>query len=204
MLTKEQMRILGIFKKDIFAKLTFRQIKEQSGQKSNNIVQIALKQFQKQNIIKTQKTGDVTAYSLNMDNNLAPAYVNLINEIEISENKKLPKSVLKEIQNRILKHSEFFILIVFGSHAEGKASEKSDLDIAVIAETERSRKEIIPYMETVKRREITSIDYHVFTRKEFLEMLEIDQQNAGKEIYRKNIIYYGLIEYYNLIRGAKI
>ncbi|VVB59460.1 Nucleotidyltransferase domain protein [uncultured archaeon] len=203
MLTKEQLKIFAVFKKDIFASLTFKQIKAQSRQKSNNLIQIALKEFQRQNLVKTQKTGDVASYSLNLGNNLTLSYLNLINELEIYGNKKLPKSALKEIQDRISKYSEFFILLVFGSFAEGKATAKSDLDIAVIAESEQSKKEIAPYIETIKRREIINIDYHVFTRNEFLEMLRIDQQNVGKEIYRKNIAYYGLIPYYNLIRTAK-
>lgn len=203
MLTKEQLNILSVFKKDIFAKLTFKQIKEKSAQKSNNIVQIALKQFRKHNLLNSEKTGDVTIYFLNLDNNLTLAYLNLINELELDANKKLPKSILKEIQRKIAKYSEFFILLVFGSYAENKAADKSDLDIAIIVETEQSKKEVTPYLETAKRREIMTIDYHVFTRSEYLEMLQIDQQNVGKEIYRKNIIYYGLIEYYNMVQGVK-
>lgn len=203
MLTKEQLKILAVFKKDIFASLTFKQIKAQSLQKSNNIVQLALKEFQKQNLLNAQKTGDVTAYSLNLDNNMASAYLNLINELELCANKKLPKEILKDIQCRIFKYSEFFILLVFGSYAENKATKQSDLDIAIIAETEKSKKEMAPYIETIKRRELINLDCHIFTREEFLEMLQIDQQNVGKEIYRKNIAYYGLIAYYNLVRRVK-
>ena len=55
MLTKEQLNILSVFKKDLFSSLTFKQIKQQSRQKSNNIVQIALKEFQKQDIVKTKE-----------------------------------------------------------------------------------------------------------------------------------------------------
>ena len=202
MLTKEQMNILGVFHSNIFAELTFKQIKEQSKQKSNNIVQIALKEFQKQNLIKTKTTGDVTAYSLNLDNNLTISYLNLVNQGEISK-KKFPKEVLAEIQKRVFKQTEFFILIVFGSYANGKATKKSDLDIAVIVETEKTKNEITPFLETIKRREIKPIDYHIFIRGEFLEMLKADFENVGKQIYKNNLIYYGYIEYCNLIRRTK-
>ncbi|MEA3343925.1 MAG: nucleotidyltransferase domain-containing protein [archaeon] len=203
MLTKEQLKIFGAFKKDIFAHLTFKQIKERSRQKSNNVVQIALKQFQEENLVKVQKTGDVTAYFLNMDNNLALSYLSLINELEINENKKVPKKVLKDIQKRVSRFSDFFVLMVFGSYAKNKATKRSDLDIALIVDSEQSKKEIAPYIETIKRREIIKIDYHVFTRNEFVEMLTVDEENVGKEIYRKNIIYYGLTEYYNMINGIQ-
>lgn len=205
MLTKEQLKILGAFRKDkdIFISLTFREIKEKSSQNSNNIIQLALKQFQKENLIKTNMVGDVSAYSLNLDNNLTLSYLNLINELDNIDNKKLPKKTLKDIQNRISKYTEFFILLVFGSYAENKATSKSDLDIAVIIETEQSKKEITPFLETIKRREIISIDYQIFTRNEFIEMLETDEENIGKEIYRKNIINYGLIEYHNMIKRIR-
>ena len=173
MLTKEQVNILSVFKKDIFNSLTFKQIKEQSKQKSNNIVQIALKEFQNQNIIQSKKTGDVTTYNLNLSNNLALSYLNLINEYEIKKT-KIPLGITDEIEKKVFKYTEFFILLVFGSYAKSKATKKSDLDIAFIVESEATKKEITPYIETIKRREISSIDYHIFTKAEFLEMLKAD------------------------------
>jgi len=202
MLTKQQLNIFGVFKKDLFASLTFKQIKDESRQKSNNIVQIALKQFKEQDLVDTKATGDVTTYFLNLNNNLTLSYLNLINNSEIQK-RKFPKEILTEIQKRISKQTNFFILMVFGSYAKNKATEKSDLDIAVIVESEQTKKEIAPLLETVKRREIKSIDYHIFTRSEFLEMLKVDVENVGKQIYKNSIIYYGFIEYCNLIRGRK-
>ena len=192
MLTKQQLNIFGVFKKDLFASLTFKQIKEESKQKSNNIVQIALKEFKEQNLVKTAITGDVTTYSLNINNNLPLSYLNLINDLEI-QRRKFPKEILSEIQKRISKQTNFFILILFGSYAKNKATEKSDLDIAVIIESEQTKKEVTPLIETVKRREIKPIDYHSFTRNEFLEMLRADIENVGKQIYKKSIIYYCFI-----------
>ncbi len=202
MLTKEQLNILSIFKKDLFSSLTFKQIKQQSRQKSNNVVQIALKEFQKHDIVKTKKTGDVTTYCLNFNNNLALSYLNLINESEISKI-KLPRKALDDIQNRTFRHTEFFILIVFGSYAKNEATKKSDLDIAVIVESEHTKMEITPFLETIKRREVLQIDYHIFTRVEFLEMLKADFENVGKQIFKSNIIYYGYIPYCNMIKRTK-
>ena len=202
MLTKQQLTIFGVFKKDLFASLTFKQIKEESKQKSNNIVQIALKKFKEHDLVKTEITGDVTTYSLNLNNNLTLSYLNLINDSEIQK-RKFPKEILSEIQKRISKQTNFFILIIFGSYAKNKATENSDLDIAVIVESEPTKKEIVPLLETVKRREIKPIDYHIFTREELLKMLKAEYENVGKQIYKNNLIYYGFIEYCNLIRGKR-
>ena len=202
MITKEQIKILGVFNKNLFTSFTFRQIKEQSQQKSNNVVQIALKEFQKQDLVTIKKIGNVKTYNLNLDNNLTLSYLNLINELEIRR-KIFPKEILAEIKKKIEKKSEFFILIVFGSYAKNKATEKSDLDLAVIIESEPTKKEIAPLLETIKRRELKPIDYHLFTRSEFLEMLKADYENMGKQIYKNHLIYYGYIEFCNLIRGIK-
>jgi len=202
MLTKQQFNILRIFKNDPFASLTFKEIKERSGQKSNNVVQIALKEFKKQNLIKAKLIGDITTYSLNLDDNLTLSYLNLINNLEI-QTKKFPKEILSEIQKKLSKQTDFFVLIVFGSYAKNKAVEKSDLDIAVIVDSVLTKKEIAPFLETVKRREIKPIDYHVFTRSEFLEMLKADIENLGKQIYKNNIIFYGFIEYINILKREK-
>ncbi len=202
MLTKQQLTILGVFRKDIFASLTFKQIKEESKQKSNNIVQIAIQQFKEQDLVKTKVIGDVTIYSLNLDNNITLSHLNLINDLEIQK-RKFPKEILSEIQRRISKQTNFFILIVFGSYAKNKATEKSDLDVAVIVESEQTKKEITSLLETVKRREIKPIDYHVFIRDEFIEMLRAEYENIGKQIYKNSLIYYGFIEYCYLIRGRK-
>ena len=200
MLTKEQLKILSVFKKKLFFQLTFRQIKEKAKQKSNNLIQRAIKEFKKQKIIKTKKIGDVTAYSLNYENNITYSYLNLINDLEIAKNKLLPKEILNTLQWRISRNTQLFILIVFGSYAKSKADEKSDLDIAVIVKSEETKKEILPFIETLKRRELTNIDYHVFTEADFIEMLNEEQENVGKQIYKNSIIYYNFISYLNMIR----
>ena len=202
MLTKQQLTIFGVFKKDIFASLTFKQIKEESKQKSNNIIQIAIKQFKEQNLVKMKVTGDVTTYSLNHANNATLSYLNLVNELEIQK-RNFPKEILSETQKRISKQTCFFILIIFGSYAKNKATERSDIDIAIIVESEQIKKEIAPSLETVKRREIKNIDYHIFTRSEFSEMLSAESENLGKQIHKNSIIYYGFIGYCNLIREGK-
>ena len=202
MLTKQQINILSVFKQDIFASLTFKQIKEKSKQKSNNVVQIAIKEFQSKKLILTQKIGDISMHRLNLNNNDTFSYLEIINQEEINKS-KIPKEVIAEIQKKIEKYTEFFVLIIFGSYAKNKATSKSDLDISILVDSKQARKEIIPGLETIKRRETIPIDYHVFTRSEFLEMLKSEMENVGKQIVKKRIIYYGCIPYYHLIKRQK-
>ena len=203
MLTKKQVEILSVFSDESFAELTFKEIKEKSGQKSNNIVQLALGQFKKQGIIIPKKTGDVSTYRINPESGTALAYLNLINETMTLEKIRIPTGIIKEIKTRISGITEFFILAVFGSFAKGKATEKSDLDIAVIVESDAVRKEITPFIETVKRREIRNIDYHVMTGSEFKDMLDAGYENLGKQIYKNSAICHGYSQYTRMMMGLK-
>src|SRR4030042_1800524 len=108
MLTQEQINILSVFAREPFKGLTFKQVKALSRQKSNNVTQIALKSFQKEGIVKVERTGNVREYFLDMDSGLAHSYLNLIGEIEL-QRRKLPKEA-REIQDRISMRTEFFIL----------------------------------------------------------------------------------------------
>ena len=92
---------------------------------------------------------------------------------------------------------------MFGSYAKNKQTQKSDLDVAVIVESEQTNKEITPYIETIKRRAVISIDYYIFTRASFLEMIKSDFENVGKQIFKSNIVYYGYVPYCNIIKRGK-
>ena len=124
MLTKNQIKILKVFKENIFKELTFKEIKIKTKQKSNNIPLIALNEFKKLNLVIVKKTADVKTYSLNLNNNLTLAYLNLINEAEIIQNKKIPFNILEELQKNISKYSNFFTLILFGSYVKKTQTKK--------------------------------------------------------------------------------
>ncbi len=199
MLTAGQVNIFKAFSKDPFAPQTFKDIKKISGQNSNNMVQMAIRRFEDHAMVTSQKVGNVTRYLPNLANDLTVSTFNLINALEWQEEKDIPKDLLRDLVERISKQTYFFVLLVFGSHAEHKAKEKSDLDIALIVDSPKAKKDVLPYIETIKRREIIPLDAHVFTKDEFLSMLADEEANLGKEIYRKSKIYYGLTPYLLMI-----
>lgn len=203
MLTKKQVEILGVFYDNLFAELTFKEIKEKSRQKSNNILQLAIKEFKNQNLLILNKIGSVTTYKLNLENNLTLSYLNTINEYKLTKLNSESANIIYGIENKIRRKTIFFILAIFGSFAKGKVTENSDLDVAILINNDDLRKKIIPVIETIKRREIQTIDYHIMTISEFQEMLSADYENLGKQIYKNNIIYYGYISYLKLLVGMK-
>ncbi|MFH0870171.1 MAG: nucleotidyltransferase domain-containing protein [archaeon] len=199
MLSKIELKILSVFRKDLFSRLTFKEIKQKSRQKSNSMVQRAISAFKKQSLIKTELFGDVTVYSLNLENSLTRAYLALCLEDDKGKVPEDARKVLGKMVQQGLECTEFFILFLFGSYAKGEESKKSDLDIAVIVENDDAKIEFRPFVETVKRRELMEIDAHVFTREEFTEMLENNSENLGKQIYRGSLVFHGLEQYIDML-----
>ncbi len=194
MITDKKLRILSTF--GLQEVLTFKDIKKRAKQKSNNAIQLALKNFMKQGIIAKRHAGNVLLYSLNAGNSTAQAYLEVLNNEKISS---LPKEAFI-IQDRLLKKTALFILLVFGSYAKKTNTKTSDIDVAVITE---QKKDIAPILETIKRQELRHIDYHIFTQDEFISMLHEDQENLGKQIYKNCLIVYGYIPYINLVSNER-
>ena len=196
MITKDQLKILGTFKKNLFRSLTFVELKKKLKESSNSKLQRAISNFKEENLINIKKVGKTNLISLNYKNNKLFDYFSILN---LESGKNMPFGILYEVQESILKETEFFSLIVFGSYAEGKANKKSDLDVSVIVENQEMRKKIIPRINSIKRKSLREIDIHVFIREEFLEMLRDEKENLGKEMVRNHFVIYGVINFYKLI-----
>lgn len=201
MITKKQLEILNVFRKNIFSELTFKAMKRLLKETSNSKMQKALHDFGIEGIIRVKKVGKSSIYYLNLENNKIYSYLWLLS-LEFPP-KKMPFEVLYKIQNAVLKATEFFSLVVFGSYADESAKKDSDIDIAVVVEEKRTKRMVVPYIETVKRREIIPIEYNVFTRKEFLKMLAVEEENVGKQIARNHFVFYNPISFYNMIAKSK-
>ena len=201
MITEKQLNIMKVFKKDLLKEISFTNLKKELKESSTSKLQRAVLKLKEENLIKTKKIGKSILISLNYENNKLFGYLLIFN---FEHNKKIPFEVLYKIQNEILKETEFFSLVVFGSYASGNSAKKSDLDIAVIVENEMLRKKIIPRINSVKRKEMVDIQEQIILRDEFLEMLKDEKENLGKEIVRNHFVFYGIINFYKLIfKGAQ-
>ncbi|MEK6890965.1 MAG: nucleotidyltransferase domain-containing protein [Nanoarchaeota archaeon] len=101
------------------------------------------------------------------------------------------------IYNRIKKINQQFILILFGSYAKEKETKYSDIDLLLISDKEGSKiieneLELIPL-----KIHLTSVSY-----KDFIDMLKSREQSVVTEAIKKNIILFGLEDYYRLISNV--
>ncbi|HLC91010.1 MAG TPA: nucleotidyltransferase domain-containing protein [Candidatus Nanoarchaeia archaeon] len=98
--------------------------------------------------------------------------------------------------------TSLFVLVIFGSYAQEKDTDMSDLDLLAIV----PKKEDIQKMETVLAKPYTKVKKHIIVVDEadIKEMLAKPfQLNVGNEAVKENIILYGAEQFHYLRRKAK-
>lgn len=196
MLTKK-WKIIEVFTREPWKKITFRNVKDLSKNKSDNYVHSTLKDLVKNGILKEERIGNVVVYS--PDNNAyALNTLGYISENKANLKKNLP---FKNINNIIKKiKTSYYTFIITGSYAKCKQKEKSDLDVVIICDS--NPKKILSRIKLDCDLMIPKIHPYVFTESEFYEMLVNKEENYGKETARNNLIITGGKEYYGILMMA--
>jgi predicted nucleotidyltransferase len=199
MLTKEELKIIELFKKNLLKSYTIREIQKAIAKQSYNWVFKAVKKLELSKIIEIRMKGHSSLCSLDINDNLALIYLSLIEEFALRR-KKLPTQNIAELIGSI--PLSYFTFIVAGSFAQGKATKKSDLDIVVIVEDGINTSKILAILKNKGELMIPEAHPYVFTKSEFLQMLMSHEENYGKMVYRNRLIAFGAHNYYLIIREA--
>lgn len=91
-------------------------------------IKIHLKELEKNNLIKKGKIGVYKAYKANSDDENFRFYKKIANIINLKES-----GVVKELENKATPDA----VVLFGSYSKGEDTEKSDIDIFIIAKEKK-------------------------------------------------------------------
>ena len=136
------------------------------------------------NLFIIDKKGNIKLCSLNIKDNITKNYLIL------SERKEAEFFLNKHPEFKILKKdipAGEYSLILFGSRAEEKQREKSDIDLCIINKDGKKNISFSKF-ELLFKLEVSPI---FLKDNEFKLMLKEDEQNLAKEIIKKHIILYG-------------
>ena len=94
--------------------------------------------------------------------------------------------------------SKFYTMLLFGSHAKGTSTKRSDIDLLFIvpdglAETYEADIQRIASMLPFE------LHLNIFTEKDFLAMKNSREFTVGSEAIKNNILLHGIEAYYELI-----
>ena len=197
MLTKKELQIIELFRKNIFSDFTILEIMKRLGTKSYSWTYNSIKKLQKEDIILIERKGQSQLCRINLHNQKTIAYLGLLEELNALE-KNIPN--FKKISE--LMPLDFHILIITGSYVDKKFNKESDLDVVVIIDSENEKKWILNKLKNEGDLMIPQLHPYVFTRKEFLEMLTNKEENYGKEIDKKHLILGGAELFFKILREA--
>src|SRR3989338_9540408 len=196
MLTRKQIKIFEAFLRNPYQELTYKEIKDYSKEKSNSIIQIAVVKFLAEDLVKKREVGNIILYALNIDNSAVFSYFDIIIKEKISNLVKKSLNIIREELSNI----DFVSIVIFGSYAEGKQKEKSDLDIAIFVNSAEDKKNCELSMKSAELKSILKIDAHVITKDEMLQMLKDKNENLGKQIAYKHLAIHNPIIFYSIIQ----
>lgn len=196
MLTPKQIKIFEAFLRKPFKELTYKEIKDYSKEKSNSIIQKAIIKFLAEDLVKKREVGNIILYAINLDNSTVFSYFDIIIKEKLQT---LVKNSLKIIREE-LSNTEFISLVIFGSYADGKQKEKSDLDIAIFVISAEDKKNCELAMKSVELKSILQLDVHVITKNEMLQMLKDKHENLGKQIAYKHLAIQNPMIFYSILQ----
>ena len=135
---------------------------------------------QLKDLLLIEPVGKSKVLKLNMNNPVVKAHLTIASDEEKKEYlEKQP--ILKKITGELGTKD---IVVLFGSYAKGKQTEKSDIDILIINKDGKKSISFSKY-ELLYKQKINPI---FVTRKEFEKMLSDKEENVGKQALKSHIV----------------
>ena len=134
-------------------------------------------------------------YSLNLENEAVFSYFSLIISEQLPKTAKLSLKILSKETRDIT----FLSTAIFGSYVNNTHTEKSDLDIVLLVNSEKEKKTCELSIKSVKLKSILNIDAQVFTKNEMLQMFKDKDENLGKQIAKKHLAIHNQAIFYSII-----
>ncbi len=150
----------------------------------------ALQKLHQEKIIDIIKYGNTSLCQFNLHFNSSVYTIEYSRREDLFKNKNF-----KVIHDRLSNTPSQFILLLFGSYAKKTQTSHSDIDLLLITNSPQeieSKLNLLPL-----NIHLTSITYNNFTT-----MLKSKEFSVVSEAIKKNIILFGIEDYYRLINHA--
>lgn len=198
MISQKKLKILEVWGKRMFDELSISEIMRMAGKKTKPWVFNTLKLLVKYDLLVSKRKGNINLYSLNLHNPL------LFQSLQYLEVQDLLRFSQLDLIGDIISRTPVknYCLLVFGSYAEKKQKESSDIDICFLISSANEEKMIKPYVNEIKLGHSIEIDDHYITFEDFIAMLLRKEENLAKQIFRKHKIFFNSDTYYQAILGA--
>lgn len=197
-MSKDGLKILGVFKENLFGEFSISEVMKKANKKSKPWVFNTLKKFEKEKFLLSEKKANINLYKANLGNPL------LIQSFLFLESQSLVNFKYLGIIIKIIEKipAENYCLLIFGSYTENKQRNDSDLDICFLVENKESESKIRPYFNEIKLLSEVKIDEHYIPFEDFVGMLLKDEENLGKQMFKRHKTLFNGNIFYKLVLKA--
>jgi hypothetical protein len=156
---------------------------------------LSLRFLEKEKLVTLKKIGNTLSCTFNNKFNDLVFKAEYFRREEMLKNK-----TLLIFYNQLKGVNKQFILLLFGSQVKKTANKHSDIDLLLISDEEVAKKidHEIKLFPANFRFHLTAISYE-----EFASMLKSREFTVVSEAIKKNIILYGIEDYYRILENAK-
>ncbi len=198
-LTNLEMEIMYLFTKDIYLEKSILQISKEIKIDYKNTY-LAMKNLEKKKLLFLKKIGKSSICHINFNAVDLPGNLAYIEETKNQEffPKKFPflENFIKEAK----KISPIICLGIFGSHASGKATSMSDIDLFILTYKENEFKWFVSkHLPELEK----TIDLTVISFEEFYLSLKSKEFTVSKEIAKNKKIIIGAELFYQALIGVE-
>ena len=158
------------------------------------ITHTAVKRLAKKSLLKEQSIGRsivITFSKEKFSKEIFEAENERREELLKDKNLKVLLDTLKENTKTVN-----LIVLVFGSYAKKAQTKQSDIDLMIIVPDEKYGKTIDKAIALLP----LPVHHLIFTEEQFRSMRDAKEGNVVQEAIKRNVILYGIEQYYELIR----
>lgn len=145
-------------------------------------------------LLSIKEIGKSKTLKLNLANKELKAYLTIASAQERAEYLK-HNAIIRKLTSEL---STGNAVILFGSYASGKNTEKSDIDLMIISKDGKKTISFSKYELLFKKK----INPMFITRKEFELMLKDKEENVGKQALKNHIILNNAEEFWSGVLNA--
>jgi len=196
MLTKNQIEILNLFRKNIFLKASILELKNILNKTSYSRIFNAVKELEKNKILKIEKIGHVNLVFTDLNSRF------IIQASYLDEDEAMNSNIPNYDKIINIKELSNYLIIAKKSQEKAILKRGSEQELIIVIPDSYNPMSIQEIAEKSLFLVYPKINISVLKEKEIIEMLIEPQDNLGKEIFKSHVILKNACKYYELLKEA--
>ncbi|MCX6816055.1 MAG: nucleotidyltransferase domain-containing protein [Candidatus Aenigmarchaeota archaeon] len=199
---KLELIIMELFAVDPRKRYSIRNIAKATG-KQYAPVHAAVQRMIKKEALRKQRIGHTDYCSLELKGDASLfCFTETWRAKQFMRKNRAAGLIIEEILEKL--KANFYVLVLFGSYAKGKQTEKSDIDLLLIADNNSRAEELERTLTSISRLSKKALHVTPMNFKDFISMASDKETNAVNQVLGNHIIFSGYEEYYKMLGVANV